>query len=446
MQKVTISLYSGAGGLDFGFEAAGFRTAVAVEMDQRCAETLRENRAKRLISKEMQLISDDITKLLPSDILQAAQLDSEEADLLIGGPPCQPFSKSGFWATGEARRLNDPRASTIESFLLVLERARPRAFLLENVEGLGFRGKDEGLQYITKRLHQVNETWKTRYRPHIAVLNAADFGVPQLRRRLFIVGARDGRPFVFPKATHINPSEADGSDDRAHFVTAWEALRDISTPEDVDLKVRGKWADLLPSIPEGQNYLWHTERGGGEHLFGWRRRYWSFLLKLAKNLPAWTIQAQPGPATGPFHWANRRLSIEEMARLQTFPRGAIITGSHSDAQRQIGNAVPSLLAEILAREISSQLLGRSLSTAAQLAIQRPAGTPPAPEPVGPVASKYLSLRGAHVAHPETGRGFRASSRKDAAIAGQKALDLFLSGSGHGNLAFPNDESFPTEPL
>jgi DNA (cytosine-5)-methyltransferase 1 len=442
---VTISLYSGAGGLDFGFEAAGFRTAVAVEMDQRCAQTLRANQIKRLISKEMQLISDDITKLLPSDILGAAQLAAAEADLLIGGPPCQPFSKSGFWATGEARRLNDPRASTLESFLLVLERARPRVFLLENVEGLGFRGKDEGLQYITQRLHQINQTLKTTYRPSIAVLNAADFGVPQQRRRLFIVGARDGTPFVFPKATHINLSDTDGPDDRLPLVTAWEALHDIATPADDDLKLRGKWADLLPSIPEGQNYLWHTQRGGGEDLFGWRRRYWSFLLKLAKNLPSWTIQAQPGPATGPFHWANRRLSVAEMAQLQTFPRGVVITGSHADAQRQIGNAVPSLLAEILAREIGSQLLGRPpAQDAPRLAIQRAAGGPPPPEPVGPVANKYLALRGDHDAHPGTGKGFRASSRKGSALAGQESLDLFLNDGGHGDLAFPNDESLPTE--
>ena len=85
------------------------------------------------------------------------------------------------------------------------------------------------------------------------------------------------------------------------------------------LTVGGKWADLLPTIPEGQNYLWHTNRGGGSQLFGWRTRYWSFLLKLAKNLPSWTIQAHPGSSIGPFHWRNRKLSVPEMCRLQTFP-------------------------------------------------------------------------------------------------------------------------------
>src|SRR5262249_18489369 len=112
----------------------------------------------------------------------------------------------------------------------------------------------------------------------------------------------------------------------------------------------------LPSIPEGENYLWHTARGGGMPLFGWRTRYWSFLLKLAKDRPAWTIQAQPGPATGPFHWTNRRLSSQELCRLQTFPDGLQFDCGRNDVQRMLGNAVPSLVAEVIAREIRGQLL------------------------------------------------------------------------------------------
>ena len=109
--------------------------------------------------------------------------------------------------------------------------------------------------------------------------------------------------------------------------TTWDALADIEPNPGEDLALRGKWGDLLASIPEGNNYLWHTDRGGGKPLFGWRRRYWSFLLKLAKSRPSWTIQAQPGPAIGPFHWANRRLSMRELCRLQTFPDDVFIVGT-----------------------------------------------------------------------------------------------------------------------
>jgi DNA (cytosine-5)-methyltransferase 1 len=405
MRKFTaISLYTGAGGVDFGFEAAGFRTAVAVELDVQCARTIRLNRT-------WPLIQDDIRAVSTADILGRAKLRAGQADILIGGPPCQPFSKAGFWATGSTQRLQDPRASTLENYLRVLEDATPRAFLLENVEGLGFRGRDEGLQYFRWRLEKINARRKTNYVPSTAVLNAVDFGVPQLRRRLFVVGSREGTPFFFPDPTHGAAHELWGK--RKRYLTSWDALRSVRLlkSEQDELRLRGKWADLLPAIPEGQNYLWHTERGGGQPLFGWRRRYWSFLLKLAKNAPSWTIQAQPGPATGPFHWDNRRLSVREMARLQTFPK-IEIAGSHSDAQRQLGNAVPSLLAEILAREISAQLLGRSVKTASVLAISPSRDPAPSAKEPTAVPTIYLALRGEHDPHPGTGKGYRAALRSD----------------------------------
>lgn len=405
MKKLTaISLYTGAGGLDYGFEAAGFRTAVAVEMDERCIETLRANR-------KWPTIQGDINSIRTEEILSKAKLRCRQPDVLIGGPPCQPFSKSGFWATGSTKRLADPRASTLENYLRVLDEAQPRAFLMENVEGLGFKGKDEGLQHIRDRLEEINAKRGTSYVMSTAVLNAADFGVPQMRRRLFIVGSRDGTLFRFPAPTHAPSGEL--LIEQRQYLTAWDALRSIrpSKAEALSLRMKGKWANLLPSVPEGQNYLWHTERGGGEPLFGWRRRYWSFLLKLAKNSPSWTIQAQPGPATGPFHWENRLLSVREMARLQTFPNDVRIAGTYADAQRQLGNAVPSLLAEALAREISSQLLARPVKGPLKLAI-KPSKTPiPAAGEVAAVPAEYLSLRGEHEAHPGTGRGYRAVSRE-----------------------------------
>lgn len=411
-----ISLYTGAGGLDYGFEAAGFRTAVAVEMDGRSVETIRLNR-------RWPVIQDDINAVPTRDILAKAKLRAGEADVLIGGPPCQPFSKSGFWATGATKRLQDPRASTLENFLRVLDEATPRAFLLENVEGLGFRGKDEGLQHVRSRLDEINAKQGTKYRAFTAVLNAVDYGVPQLRRRLFVVGARDGAAFSFPEPTHFAADELLGKHNR--HLTAWDALRGgrLLKSEHEELRIRGKWADLLPTIPEGQNYLWHTERGGGEPLFGWRRRYWSFLLKLAKDAPSWTIQAQPGPATGPFHWDNRRLSVREMAKLQTFPE-VQIAGSYADAQRQLGNAVPSLLAEVLAREISFQLLGRSVNGSVVLAIKPSKQLAPPPQKPSRVPAAYLSLRGEHDAHPGTGKGYRASQRQELlAFDPQEVLEL-----------------------
>lgn len=401
-----ISLYSGAGGLDYGFEAAGFRTAVALEIDSDSCETLRRNRRWPVIQRSIFDVSSD-------ELLETARLRKGEPDVLIGGPPCQPFSKSGYWAKGDAGRLNDARSDTLGAFMRVLEETLPRAFVLENVEGLAYARKREGLQLLLDRVQDLNRRTKSNYRPTFRVLNAADYGVPQIRERFFMVASREGDAFNFPSATHSS-SGGQGDQLTLHAPephrTAWDALADVEPEPGEELAVGGKWADLLPSIPEGENYLWHTERGGGLPLFGWRRRYWSFLLKLAKSRPSWTVQAQPGPATGPFHWDNRRLSMRELCRLQTFPDDVVIFGNRTSTQRQIGNAVPSLLAEVLARSIRSQLLGhRPRRRPPRLLPPDRSPSPPA-EPMQPVLGKYQSLVGSHAAHPGTGRGYRASAR------------------------------------
>ncbi|WP_294190090.1 DNA cytosine methyltransferase [uncultured Sphingomonas sp.] len=397
-----ISLFTGCGGLDYGFEAAGFDTRAAVEMDARCVETLKANR-------QWPVLAEDVGHVTTDELLIAADLSVGEADVLIGGPPCQPFSKAGFWATGSSKRLDDPRATTLDHYLRILEEAQPRAFLLENVEGLGFRGKDEGLKLIREALDAINTRTGSKYRASVAVLNAADYGIPQLRRRLFVIGARDGSTFTFPEATH-------GEGAQEPWRTTWDALWDLAEPNDPELVAKGKWASLLPSIPEGQNYLWHTDRGGGEPLFGWRRRFWSFLLKLAKDQPSWTLAAQPGPATGPFHWKGRRLSMRELARLQTFPDDVEVLGSVLDVQRQVGNAVPSLLAEILGRAIRAQLLAEPVGGEPELRVSLSPMPTPAPERPEAVPAKYLALAGVHEAHPGTGLGFGAQRRAELMAA------------------------------
>jgi DNA (cytosine-5)-methyltransferase 1 len=404
MSRKAISLFTGAGGLDLGFEAAGIETAVAVEMESDAVKTLRRNR-------DWVVLDGDIHKVTSKALLKAGGLAQGEADVLIGGPPCQPFSKAGYWASGDTLRLDDPRAGTLAAYLRVLRDTQPRAFLLENVPGLAYKGKSEGLELIRRTIQQINDVKSTGYRISVAQLNAADYGIPQVRQRVFVVGARDGRDFRFPLPTHQPIPDGDQAPipDLPTYATAWDALGDLED-DDSGLQVTGKWADLLPSIPEGENYLWHTEKGGGLQLFGWRRRFWSFLLKLAKDKPSWTIQAQPGPAVGPFHWKNRRLSPRELCRLQTIPDGYHIVGDLRSAQRQIGNAVPSALAEVLAREIRKQLLEDDGDSTATL-IPKPRRPIPGPEQPQPVPRKYRSLVGEHEAHPGNGRGYGAEKRK-----------------------------------
>jgi DNA (cytosine-5)-methyltransferase 1 len=405
-----ISLFTGAGGLDLGFHAAGLVTAVAVELDPRCCATLNANKSR---GYRWEVIAEPIENVSSKTLLSAAKLAVGEADALIGGPPCQPFSKSGYWSKGDAGRLGDPRANTLGEFIRVLRETRPKTFLLENVTGLAYTGKEEGLRFLLDEIDDINATAGTRYKVTAKVLNAAWYGVPQTRERIILVGSRDGKAFTFPAAAFYDPDlRQDGLlEDQEPYRTAWDALGDLGEPEDLDeTRARGRWADLLPSIPEGSNYLHHTERGKGLPLFGWRRRYWSFLLKLAKRRPAWTLTAQPGPAIGPFHWKSRRLARAELKRLQTFPDNYDVTGTLSEVHHQIGNAVPSALAEILALEIRRQLLDERVPSRPSVLVPPRRLFVPRPEPAKPVAKKYRQLAGAHAPHPGTGMGYGAVRR------------------------------------
>jgi DNA (cytosine-5)-methyltransferase 1 len=388
LMRRVVSLFSGAGGLDYGFEAAGYRTVLAVDADHDCCDALRNSRAWRVHEA-------DVTQVRSDTLLQLAGLRKKEIDVLIGGPPCQPFSKSGFWRTDGARRLADPRAQTLGAFMRIVEDTLPKAFLLENVQGINYSELDEGFSLLLRYIDRINKRTGTRYHASYTVLNAADYGVPQIRHRLFLVAHRDGGSFVFPTPTH-------GS--TLAYRTAWDALGDVAPDDDELLTPTGKWARLLPSIPEGQNYLWHTARGGGLPLFGWRCRYWTFLLKLAKDQPSWTIQANPGPSCGPFHWENRRLAIRELARLQSFPDSARFSGSTWAQRQQVGNAVPSLLAEALAREVAVQFFGARRSPTLPKLLLPSRGAPPRKQRRAPVPAEYYRFIGGHREHPGAGRG------------------------------------------
>ena len=138
-----------------------------------------------------------------------------------------------------------------------------------------------------------------------------------------------------------------------HFTTG-QALAGVDAPAESGEVVRGRWGHLLPEIPPGENYLHYTaERGHTDPIFEWRSRYWSFLLKLDPNRPSPTIQAQPGPNVGPFHWENRRLRVPELRRLFTFPDDYAFVGRRGSVQSQIGNSVPPLLAEHVGRSVAA---------------------------------------------------------------------------------------------
>ena len=312
----------------------------------------------------------------------------QPVDLLAGGPPCPPFSKSRFYLPDKPRALDDPlAAATLTGYLRVLKIVRPRAFLLENVPGLRYRVHGEALRFLVSGAHKLG------YETSTTVVNAADYGVPQTRERLFMLGSLHGR-VMMPSATHAASPEGALPVGIRPWRTAGEVLCDLDTDEYDDLPghaAGGQYHDLLKQVPPGENYLFFTEeRGHPQPQFEWRSRYWSFLLKLSPDRPSWTIQARRSNNMGPFHWRNRILRIEEVKRLQSFPDGWLLSGGVSEQWRQLGNAVPPLLAEAIGRQLREHLtsvrdngadgrVGRV--AAARETVSRKVGTPQGRVPV-----------------------------------------------------------------
>lgn len=347
---VAISLFSGAGGLDLGAENAGFQVRAAVERDRDAAITMEKN----FDTLASPVVQKDILDTPTSEIIKAAGLrKGQRPDLLIGGPPCTPFSKSGFWLEWKRKGL-DPDASLLQAYTRVLREAQPRAFVLENVYALTYNNK-ASRPALNRLLREIDEAG---YNSAMKVLNAADYGVPQARPRLFIIGTPKGKRMpVHPDPTHGGKWERRQTGNAAQpHVTAGEALSDLITDPEREERVGGQYGHLLPGIPPGENYLHYTEeRGHSDPQFKWRSRYWSFLLKLDPEKPSPTIQAQPGPNVGPFHWDNRRLRVAEVKRLFTFPDEFELVGTRASVQAQLGNSVPPLLAQKVLEQVKLAL-------------------------------------------------------------------------------------------
>ena len=246
---------------------------------------------------------------------------------------------------------------------------------MENVFALAYRNHNRAV--FERFLTRIREAG---YAVDHEVLVAGDYGVPQLRQRVFCVGLRTDLldvpqavwRFPWPEATHTGPHETRRWDaTRPPHVTAGAALRDLpdhlnsAEPEET---VSGTFAEDLREVPPGDNYLFLTaKRGHPEPRFEWRSRYWSFLLKLHPDRPAPTIQGQPGPWVGPFHRAGRRLRVGEVKRLMTFPDEFEVLGSRREQQLQLGNAVPPMMAERIANRLATVLAVAVGSAPVQLA-------------------------------------------------------------------------------
>lgn len=368
-----VSLFSGLGGLDIGLHQAGVQTLVCVERDDAAAQTLKINSGRHdAVPPEphvsvparypWKVLHRDIRDVTAADILEEARVGRSEIDLVVGGPPCQTFSRSN---EGNRDGIDAERGKLFEEYARVLHALQPNAFIFENVRGLESSNDGSDLREIRKQLE--GDIYQTEYR----VLNAADYGVPQTRKRIIMLGAKDHRT-EFPDPTHSE----NGENGKLEWVTVGEALSEFNVDRGVEKKggyqnaIGSRYGHLLKEIPEGANYQHFSERKYDperseyvdreetemeEKHFRWRSRHWNYLLKMDRDRPSWTLQAAPGSTVGPFHWRARKLSLLEQMKLMDIPLDYYVAGQPGQIQKQIGNAVPPVLAKAVARHLVTSL-------------------------------------------------------------------------------------------
>lgn len=339
-----ISLFSGCGGLDLGLEAAGLPPAsLYVELDQACVDTIRANRP------DARIVQADLSKLSGADLLRVAGLASRPR-LITGGPPCQAFS-----TMGRRQGLADPRGRLVFHFARVVGELKPDVFLMENVRGLLSMPLAPGLPKGTL-LDALRADFRTNgYRVDVFVVNAVNYGCPQIRERVFLVGNREGYVAEFPQPTHSN-RPADGL---PPFRTLGDAIGPGFVDPDPDLmNFSPRKLKYLEMIPPGGNWrsmpvdVQKESMGKAWGLKGGRSATWR---RLHFGQPCPTVVTMPNHmSTSMCHPAETRaLTVGECAAVQEFPSTWSFRGTTSEKYRQIGNAVPVRLAEQAGRAVAA---------------------------------------------------------------------------------------------
>lgn len=339
-----ISFFSGCGGLDIGTQLAGVKVLSGLDFFEDSVKTMAQNR----FFDHTEHFCEDINNVNGKTFFDIIKKNNPEKLILVGGPPCQPFSKAGYWVTNENRKANDDPRNMIGSYFRLISEIKPDGFVLENVESILHPTNKEAVDSIVEKATALG------YHFSMLKMNAADYGIPQRRKRVFFIATKKKID------AKITPTHGDVKDIiEKPTLKPYERAIDWIAPFDCEqywvdepISSEGKYEYELTCIPPGKNYIALSERAGHPNpVFVAGKRYWSSLLKLHPLLPSWTIIASPGHWEGPFHWTNRRLSVRECAALQTFPDDYKFYGSPRSQRKQIGNAVPPLLGKIVVEEL-----------------------------------------------------------------------------------------------
>lgn len=324
-----IDLFAGAGGLSEGFKQAGFHILAANEIDPVFSETFIKN------NPETKMFTGDIRNVSVEEFRKQCGINGEKVDVIVGGPPCQGFSIAG------RRDPKDPRNSLFMEFIRFVDGFRPKFFVMENVTGI-LSMKTASEEHVKDII--IHEFEKIGYNVNAKKVIAADYGVPQKRRRVFFIGTNTGKKINFPEPTH---SERPHLTINGKEIKPWVSVGSVLLPKE---KVPKQYFHT-PRMIEG--FIKRKARNlNNGHGFGWQ------IINPEK--PSYTISAR--------YWKDgsdalvkysdnevRMLTELETARIQTFPDNYMFTGSKRLVYTQIGNAVPVKLANVVAEEIKRNL-------------------------------------------------------------------------------------------
>lgn len=363
MKRKAISLFAGAGGLDIGIKKAGFDVKLAVEIEATYCETLQTNFPYLTVRQGN--VMDYSRKRIYKE---AGLLENEEIDLFIGGSPCQSFSTAG-----KRQAFEDPRGQAMLKFADLVQEVQPKVFLLENVRGLLSSAlKHVPLTERNKRPLEPDEQQGSAFRHllehfgnyevSVELLNAANYGVAQTRERVFIVGVRKdlNTKFAFPDTTH----DKNGTEGKKKWRTVGDIFKELKIHKHHHVNYSAERLKWMKMIPKGGGN-WRDLRQYGEDVVkeAMGGAYESgggkvgFFRRLDINKPAPTLLTSPSQkSTNLGHpFEDRPLSIEEYLAIQEFPEGYYVAGTLSQQYIQIGNAVPTRLAQVLGKSIYSML-------------------------------------------------------------------------------------------
>lgn len=361
-----ISLFSGAGGMDIGVQQAGFDILACCEIDKHCCETLRENIKRG--QRNTIVYEGDIKTFTPEQMLDDLHIQSGEVDLLFGGPPCQAFSQ-----IGKQRSMLDERGELLFEMVRYVKVIQPRAIMIEQVKGLltakDLEGKRGGVfEQLIRELELLD------YVPKWRIMLAADYGVAQMRERVFVVATKKPNGFQFPDPTNGKQSDMANLFGLPPYKTVGEALAGLGEPvlkNDSSLIPDDSHYDVTPrrdrerihGVPEGKNLSSQTHLPK-EQIGGLTKKDTTKFLRLDRSKPSNTLR---GGEIFYHPIEDRYLTPREYMRIHGYPdnyvlrgpiRGRTGTVKDLDQHRQIGNSVPPPLAKAVATKIKEIILCR----------------------------------------------------------------------------------------